>query len=386
MKRIFILLTALWTINNATAQSCFPDGIVFSTQQQINSFRTSNPGCTQIAGNVTISGYNITNLNGLDVITSVGGSLMIECNESLASLAGLNNVTTVGGNLYVEGNMMLTNLQGLNGLAFVGGDVEFTDNIALVNLTGMEGLSDIHGRLWIDDNTALSGFTGLNYLVSVAGTVKIFSNSSLASLTGLESLTSIGGDLSIGGLGHLGSIGNPALASLQALSHVTSIGGDINIGYNPVLTSLAGLDNIDAQSVTGLTIDHNDTLSECEVSSICAYLSSPNGTVNISDNATGCNSIEEVGVACTLISLEAQKDLQRISFYPNPSSLYITIETPASNLKKHLTMLNFQAQQVLSYEFAGIKTLLDISTLPCGIYLVRITDDSSVFTGKLVRH
>ena len=73
MKR-FTLLILLFTISTvvATAQ-CLPDGITFTTQVQIDNFQTNYSGCNEIEGTVIIAGNSITNLNGLNVVTSIGG-------------------------------------------------------------------------------------------------------------------------------------------------------------------------------------------------------------------------------------------------------------------------------------------------------------------------
>ena len=67
---------------------------------------------------------------------------------------------------------------------------------------------------------------------------------------------------------------------------------------NDALTSLMGLDNIESNSIEDLIIYGNGCLFTCEVQSICDYLASPNGTVNIHDNAIGCNSQQEVEEEC----------------------------------------------------------------------------------------
>jgi hypothetical protein len=110
MKTITIMLLALLTFHSASAQSCFPEGIAFSTQSQINSFRTDYPGCTQVEGDLIICGYNINSLSGLSVITSIGGNLIIECNQELTNLTGLDNVVFIGGDFYVEGNLKLASI------------------------------------------------------------------------------------------------------------------------------------------------------------------------------------------------------------------------------------------------------------------------------------
>ncbi|MCD4730087.1 MAG: T9SS type A sorting domain-containing protein, partial [Bacteroidales bacterium] len=71
---------------------------------------------------------------------------------------------------------------------------------------------------------------------------------------------------------------------------------------NDALSSLTGLDNIDASSIDLLYIYDNFSLSTCEVHSVCDYLINPTGTVEIHDNSPGCNSQEEVEEACEELS------------------------------------------------------------------------------------
>lgn len=76
MKNLFFLLTAvIISFANATAQSCLPEGITFSTQEQIDNYQTNYPGCADIEENVKIQGAGIINLNGLSVLASIGGDL-----------------------------------------------------------------------------------------------------------------------------------------------------------------------------------------------------------------------------------------------------------------------------------------------------------------------
>jgi len=383
MKKIFILLFALWCSMAANAQSCLPEGISFSTQGQINTFQANYPGCTEIGGDVVISGYNITNLNGLDVVTSIGGSLNIECNEALASLSGLSGLSSVSGNLYLEGNLLLTNLQGLQHITFIGGDVQVTNNPVLVNLAGLQGLTSLSGKLWIDDNNALANLSGLDNVVSVGGPVKIFSNPALQNLNGLEALTTVGGDLAIGGVDHLGGLGNSALTSLTSLNHVTSIGGILDIGYNPVLQSLDGLGNITGGSILGLSVYNNSMLSDCEIASICEYLANPTGTIYVTGNAPGCSSLEEIQDGCLLISSDAGGKPVQCTVYPNPVSDVIMITTPGKHYA--LSLIDLMGKERLTRKIDGTATQCDLSFLPAGIYLLRISGPGTYSAQRVIK-
>ena len=137
MKKFCIFLIALFISGVVKAQSsepcstCLPDGITFSSQAQIDAFQSDYPECTEILGNVyiyddsdTVRG-NITNLNGLSILTTIGGNFKVWGNPSLTNLTGLENLNFVGGDLQIghffNPNPMLDNLMGLEGLTSIGG-------------------------------------------------------------------------------------------------------------------------------------------------------------------------------------------------------------------------------------------------------------------------
>ena len=64
---------------------------------------------------------SLTDLNGLNHITTINGPLNINNNALLANLDGLNNLTTVGSNLQISGNSQLTSFCGLFPLLNEGG-------------------------------------------------------------------------------------------------------------------------------------------------------------------------------------------------------------------------------------------------------------------------
>ena len=251
MKKLILLIAAVTMCHSiGFAQSCLPEGITFTTQAQIDSFAISYPGCTIIEGDVKISGEDISNLNGLNILTAIGGYLKIDgyyqLNPDLSNLTGLDNLTSVGGYLYIGFNSALT------------------------NLTGLESLTSIGGYLWIGYNNSLTNLTGLNNLTTIGENLNIYGNNVLNNLMGMESLNTIGGSLIIGGVYWTG---NPSLTSLSGLESLDYIGGDINISSNNFLCT-------------------------CDTEWLCDYLAAPNGTVDISNNAAGCNSVIEAAIPC----------------------------------------------------------------------------------------
>jgi len=402
-----------------TEDSCLPEGIFFGSQQEIDNFQTNYPNCSVIEGDVIIQGEDITNLNGLSVLTSIdgklnigftygmaiqgnpsltsleglsnlsyiGGGLELILNTSLASLTGFENIISIGGdvkvgansiynltgldnltsiegdlvigiplyffgggggilgnpslvnlsglenltsivgNLRIGNNDSLTSLTGLEELTSIGGNLEigiatgytyFSGNPSLSSLAGLENLNFLGGMLYIRDNPVLTGLQGLDNLNSIGGSLGILGNTALSNLTGLENIITIGGGLFIGstftpnsilnsltGLEGLNSIGgdlsilnNDALINMTGLGNLVNIGGSLQIRYNASLSNLVGLENVDANSINGLSIYDNNSLTTCNAKSICEFLLAPNGTINIHNNAPGCNNPEEVEITC----------------------------------------------------------------------------------------
>ena len=350
MKNLTLLIFALLFVQITTfSQPCLPEGITFFSQEEIDNFQTNYPNCTEIEGTVWVGGYDITNLNGLSVLTSIGGALYIQC-FFLTSLTGLDNLTSIGGNLYIEESDALTNLTGLDNVTSIGGEWIYIGlNNGLTSLTGLEGLTSIVGALYIGGNT-------------------------LTSLTGLDNVTSIGGYLRIGG--------NWNLSSLAGLDNLTSIGAYLSIVDNDALTSLSGLDNINAGTITDLTIKDNISLSTCEVQSICDYLVSPNGTIEIHNNAPGCNSPEEVEEACESVSVEKIFQEGYLSLYPNPAKQEVNIYTEDGKEVEEVSIYTLAGQRIM--KDLPVNGIVDISGLQAGMYIVEVISDDSKIREKLI--
>jgi hypothetical protein len=306
------------------SQSCLPEGITFSTQSQIDSFQINYPNCTEIEGDVIISGSNISNLIGLSVISWIKADLVLYSNPLLISLDGLNGLITVDGNINIgyedyygqTGNPSLVNLSGLNNLSLIGdslviiknpsltsigalanltsiGSIVIKNNTSLINLTGLEGLTFIAGGLTVFYNPALTNLSGFINLSSIYDDLYLYSNGSLTSLTGLDNLTCIGGSLTI--------IGHSSLTSLTGLEGLTFIGDDLNINVTQDLKNLKGLDNL-AYVVNDLSINSNwilDNLTGLE------GLDSIGGNLEIYQNnyltcLTGIENLNSIGGHITI--------------------------------------------------------------------------------------
>ncbi len=294
MKYIYItLITAILFCNGLFAQSCLPNGIAFTTQQQIDDFAVNYPGCTEILGDIIIDGQS---------------------SGSITSLSGLSQLTTINGNL------------------------KMWNNVALPSLTGLDNLTYVGGYLWIAGIDALTD------------------------LTGLDKLTSI-----------------PLLVSLTALENVTSFNGDIWIWNNDALTSLVGLGNLDLTGIFELRITSNPNLSICALPNICNYLTYF-GYSTIADNATNCNSAQEILDICITPIINSDI-LSEVSIFPNPNTGLFEITGIAEG---DYSILN-TAGQIIQRGQLSSNLSLDISTAPQGVYFMSIRVGKRVLVKRIVK-
>jgi len=349
MKKTTLLFVFAFIINiGGYSQSCLPDGILFSTQVEVDSFQINYPNCTVVEGNVEITGDDITNLNGLTALTSIEGDLYIGYCTALPNLTGLDNVTSVGETIRIYMNTALVSLSGLDNIEFTGQNLRITNN---------DTLSDI---------------SALSKIESVGENLRIYMNRNLLNLTGLNNVSNIGDNLRI--------TNNTVLSSLLALSNITSIGGELTIDNNDSLTSLAGVDNIAEETITDLVIRNNFSLSNCEVTSVCNYLGSPNGDISIYNNSANCNSKEEIAALCT----SGIHEISNNSFYiyPNPAKNEITISSNEETIISKIIIYNSLGQEMLNENKPNSN--IDISNLIQGIYIIEIIVDESKTKKKLI--
>jgi len=386
--------------NNLRIGGPFGGNLVLSELTGLNNV-------TSIGGNLEVQHNNeLIDLSGLDNLSNIGGNFWLYDVDNLSTLTGLENLSSIGGSMIVGynyygfgGNASLVDFTGLNNLNRIGEDFKIQANGALINFAGLESLTSIDGSLIIgyyvgtpfggvfrDGNPSLNSLAGLNSLSSIGGSLAIYCNDTLHSLDGLESLTSIGGDLKIGGIAISAmtcSLGNPFLHSIEGLGGLTSIGGSLDITDNDALTSLSGLDYIDAASITYLKITDNQSLSTCEVKSVCAFLVNQSGNIFINENAVGCNSPEEVQDSCfaNAVNIDEQYVRDILLFYPNPA-----------NHKLNISAENYSIDEVSIYTLTGQQVLqerpvdgaIDISGLQTGMYIVEVVVENTRLRQKLL--
>jgi len=212
-----------YSITFVKLTQCPVGNFALTSQAEVDDFVTTYYNCTQINGNLTVSG-NVTNLNGLDNLTSVSGILSIS-------------------------NTSVSNIDVLQGM-----------NLGSISISNSP----------ISSLSALSGLTSLDTLE--------LTNLPIANLGGLESLTTVN---------RLIIANNTSLTSLSALSNVISTATELVIDGNTQLTVLTGLDNLILNNTASVKITNNTQLTYAGVKSICEYIAADgNATVSNNGNGS----------------------------------------------------------------------------------------------------
>lgn len=274
---------AISSLVNAEVPDCPTTDITINSAADLEDYRSLYPNCTDFAGNITVNG-DVSNLLGLDAIKTVTGNIDIE-SDALINLSDLSNLENITGTLRISGSENLNSLIGLGKLNNVTGSIVLSNLIKLASLDGIKNIQSIGGLLTIDNCGSLQSLEGLGNLQSINSSLTISNNVNLRSLDGIESLNRVNSKLAING--------------------------------NESLTSIEGITNINLFS--SLDIVGNTFLSDCAINSICNLiegdLSIP---TNISDNATGCESLSAVNAACSPAELPTSFSVSILDAFDKP--------------------------------------------------------------------
>lgn len=311
----------------ALSQACSPINMELTSQQQIDEFQANYGPCDRV-GNMLIQGDDITNLDGLANLTSVGTFLRIENNPVLVNLNGLSSLSVVS-RLSVEGNSMLLNLSGLSRFEEIL-SVYISDNPSLTSLDGLSRLKQVTYELIVENNALLANLEGLSGLTSVGHSLVISENPSLKNLDVFRSLTSLGRNAESEGGGSLSISNNDSLVQLFELSSLSDFNGNIHIYGNNSLLRLSGLSGIG--QARGIDIRHNPLLRDLSGLNVSGYLSDHlvidyNAALTNIDALSGITHVGEQG-----LSISGNDSLANLDGLNNVETIEGTVYIQSNNL------------------------------------------------------
>ncbi|MDR6966704.1 hypothetical protein J2X31_000702 [Flavobacterium arsenatis] len=277
----------------------------------VNPALTSIDGLSGLSGtltNLSIIGTNISNLDALENITAIGtgttGDLIINDNPLLTDISGLNAITTINRNLEIHNNDALVNLNGLNAVSSINyGYLSIQENAVLEEIDGLQnltsvGLSGNAEGILIINNTALEHLDGLASLASLKGSFTLRNNTSLLDVSAINITSAVFGFSNsivienndalpnldgffiekINAYFHI--LGNDSLQAIDLEIGVASTVLSLLMDNNPLLTDISGLQNI-TQVTNGFRVINNDSLQNLDGLSFTSITS---GYLMIKDN------------------------------------------------------------------------------------------------------
>lgn len=316
--RVILVLMSL----SARAQ-CPPGNIYINTQAEANAFAVSYPTCTALAGSLSISGPDITDLSPFDGIERIAGMLELD-------------------------QLPLTTIDAFNSLTVVQ-------------------------QLWIWQCSSLVSINGFTALDTVEGSLAIFQNNALASLNAFPDLEVCGGGLLIAE--------NAVLGHLGGFAELDSVGG-LSFSFDPMLTDISAFDH--PMAIGGfLEFAGNASLSVCNVASICTRLldQSNISAVLIEGNAPGCADRDEVEASCISTGL-ADHSPTEVLLFPSPTTGRLLIHGSVRT-GTIIPVSDLSGRSVLAP--ALIDGAIDTSSLPPGLYCAQIRVGASQRHLRFVR-
>jgi len=183
VRVVAITILFLFAFNSFLNAQCAQGNISISTQVALDDYiSTYTDSCTIQAGNLTISGNEITDISGLSFLTQVAGSLTVQNMNGLTSLSGLENINIINGSLTINNLDAITDLTGLNTNGIiVSNNVDIRNCAIIENVDGLSGITNIpNGFLRFSSNPLLQNIDGVQNIENISSSVNINSNASLS--------------------------------------------------------------------------------------------------------------------------------------------------------------------------------------------------------------
>lgn len=314
---------------------CLPYGAEYTKQSEIDNFLLENSDCIWAYTDISISGSDISNLDGFTNLDSISGNLELNNLDNLTDLNGFSNLRIVE-NMFQISDLSISTLEPLKNLEYAGG-LEIIDNPNIVDFNGLSGLKRIGNLgLSVQQNDQLTSNAGLTNLEIIDGFVGYYENG-LLDMDGFPKLKIIGMDVqldegltSVSGLnalekftGGLYFFGGQ-LSEISGFQSIKKIDGDLNFSISALGGfSITGFNNLDSISrdfrladfstgpldLSGLNnlkyVGNNFELEEI-------YISEPSGTFDGFNQLNTIGNDFSVSYTSGLTSISNFQSLKRI--------------------------------------------------------------------------
>ena len=254
--------------------------------------------------------------------------------DDVTDLSGFTQFTSVS-YIYFENTSLINDFSGFRNIDTVYGNLGFYDTIGATSLCGFENLKYVGQDLRFEHTTGIQSLNGLESLKQIVDGITINDNIDLKSLDGLQNVTSIGYD-------------DEGIDKAY-----------ITITGNKKLNSCCGVQNI---------LKNNFT----------------DAIWNIADNASGCNSNQEVETATCNIS--------NFSCLTSIHSLYAKELETIPTILSNAIQFNFPVNELSIYNLEGLKLInltkvtntVDLSSLNAGLYVLSLAIENEVINKRIM--
>ena len=335
----------------AQSDTIYTGNIIVTTQAEVDSLRATLVDKTIIKGNLTI-GYtsgnsrtHITDLTPLSNIVRITGNLRIQQNGQLVNLNGLNNLQTILGYFSVENNGKLITLGDFSNLQIIGGGFGIENNGKLTDLGDFTALQSIGEHFHVI--RTLAYIQSMSYFTDRGG-FKVANNAKLTTLGDFPALQTILGFFSVSSNNSLTTLGDfPNLQSIPSF-WVSERGRrwtlSIEVKNNPLLAYCCVLTNF----LSGGTYPVS-------------------GSVYISGNAAGCNSVNEAASCAPMIKLTSHTNGDTIALTHDdtlPRAIQFTLEGSTTGWESEITYTPAHANFITLYPVEDTAQTGAITIIP----------------------
>jgi len=172
-----------------------------------------------------------TDLNTLDGVTKIIGSLIISNFAGEPDFNVFQCLNEITGDFLIENNVNLTTISGFLKLQTVGGSFDFNTNEALTSISDFPALETIGGFFTINTNNELTTISAFSALTTVGSVFSLSSNAKLKTINQFSALKSVG--LSPTSADKYFRISrNAKLTTISDFTKLETVGGDFRIFTN----------------------------------------------------------------------------------------------------------------------------------------------------------
>ena len=115
-------------------------------------------------------------------------------------------------------------------------------------------------------------------------------------------------------------------------------------------------------------------------------------SVNFADTTTGY-AVGDIGTILKTTNsggfpvglYDFSRKENRLKLFPSPTTSKITVETELSSTSSQLFISNLSGQTLIISKITKHSATIDVSTLPSGVYVVKIVGEKGVQVGKFVK-